>query len=196
MDDGDKETEQRRGTATDEDIVGTSRKRGLLLVLTGDGKGKSTSAFGMVARALGHGMQVGVAQFVKKRSDTGEVLFFHRQPGVYWHLLGEGFTWEGEDPRRHEVAARHGWKMARKMLKDPSIDLVVFDELTYPIQYGWLDLEAVLFDIANRPGAQHVVVTGRGAPKALCEAADTVTEMKEIKHAFRSGIEAQPGIDF
>ncbi len=197
MESDDKEKRRRRRKAVvDESIARAQREQGLLIVLTGNGKGKSTSAFGMVARALGHGMQVGVAQFIKGRSDTGEALFFHRQPGVYWHLLGEGFTWESEDPERDKAAARHGWGVARKMLQDSSLDLVVFDELTYPLRYGWLDLEAVLFDIANRPAMQHVIVTGRGAPDGLCEVADTVTEMTDIKHAFRAGVKAQPGIDF
>ncbi len=201
MDHGGKEKrqekrEQSRKLVMEERITQARRERGLLIVLTGNGKGKSTSAFGMVARALGHGLQVGVAQFIKQRADTGEAMFFHRQPGVYWHLLGEGFTWESEDPERDRKAAQHGWSVACKMLKDSSIDLVVFDELTYPIRYGWLDLEAILFNIANRPPMQHVIITGRGAPPALCEVADTVTEMVDVKHAFHSGIKAQPGIDF
>ncbi len=175
--------------------AGATRK-GLLMILTGDGKGKSTSAFGTVVRALGHGMQVGVVQFIKARDDTGEVQFFRRQPGVYWHLAGRGFTWESDDPERDKAAARHGWSLACKMLQDSSLDLVVLDELTYPLRYGWLDLETVLAEIADRPATQHVIVTGRGAPERLCEAADTVTEMKEVKHAFRSGVMAQPGIDF
>ncbi len=187
---------QRRKRVVDEAVARADRQQGLLLVLTGSGKGKSTSAFGMAARALGHCMQVGVAQFIKGRSDTGEEAFFRRQPGVSWHVLGEGFTWETQDPRRDREVAQRGWEVAREMLNDPSLDLIVLDELTYPLNYGWLQLDRVLDDLQNRPLMQHVVITGRGAPQELCEAADTVTEMTDVKHAFRAGVGAQPGIDF
>lgn len=187
---------QRRKRVVDEAVARADRQQGLLLVLTGSGKGKSTSAFGMAARALGHCMQVGVAQFIKGRSDTGEEAFFRRQPGVSWHVLGEGFTWETQDPRRDREVAQRGWEVAREMLNDPSLDLIVLDELTYPLAYGWLQLDRVLDDLQNRPLMQHVVITGRGAPQELCEAADTVTEMTDVKHAFRAGVGAQPGIDF
>ncbi len=187
---------QRKKAVVDEAIARADRQQGLLLVLTGNGKGKSTSAFGMVARALGHCMQVGVAQFIKSCSDTGEEAFFRRQPGVIWHLLGEGFTWETQNPERDMETAQRGWAVAQEMLKDASLDLIVLDELTYPLKYGWLPLDNVLNDLKNRPPMQHVVITGRSAPQKLCELADTVTEMTDIKHAFRAGVKAQPGIDF
>ncbi len=187
---------QRRKRVVDEAVARADRQQGLLLVLTGSGKGKSTSAFGMAARALGHCMQVGVAQFIKGRSDTGEEAFFRRQPGVSWHVLGEGFTWETQDPRRDREVAQRGWEVARKMLGDSSFDLVILDELTYPLNYGWLSLQSVMDDLENRPPLQHVVITGRGAPRQLCELADTVTEMSDVRHAFRAGVGAQPGIDF
>ena len=187
---------QRKKAVVDDAIARADRQQGLLLVLTGNGKGKSTSAFGMVARALGHCMQVGVAQFIKGRLDTGEEAFFRRQPGVIWHLLGEGFTWETQDLERDREIAQRGWGIARGMLNDASLDLVVLDELTYLLRYGWLELDRVLADLENRPPMQHVVITGRGAPKGLCDAADTVTEMTDIRHAFRAGVAAQPGIDY
>ena len=170
-------------------------EKGLLLVLTGNGKGKSSSAFGMVARALGHGMKVGVAQFIKGRSDTGEEAFFGKQPGVEWHVLGEGYTWDTQDLERDIATAQRGWEVARRLLADPGIGLVVLDELTYLLSYGWLETAAVLADLAARPPMQHVVVTGRAAPQALLDAADTVSEIVDVKHAWRAGVKAQAGVD-
>jgi cob(I)alamin adenosyltransferase len=186
---------QRKKAVIDTAIARADRDQGLLLVLTGNGKGKSSSAFGMVARALGHGMQVGVAQFVKGRSDTGEEGLFRRQPGVRWHVLGDGFTWETQDLARDTETARRGWAAAREMLRDETLGLVVLDELTYPLKYGWLDLATVLDNLAARPPMQHVVITGRAAPESLCNAADTVTELRDVKHAFRAGVRAQKGVD-
>lgn len=187
---------QRKKALIDSAIERADRDQGLVLVLTGNGKGKSSSAFGMLARALGHGIDVGVAQFIKGRSDTGEEAFFRRQPGVRWHVLGEGFTWETQDLARDTATAEHAWSVARALLADPSLGLVVLDELTYLFKYGWLDLRLVLDDLAARPPMQHVVITGRGAPPALRDAADTVTELADVKHAFRAGIRAQPGVDW
>ena len=186
---------QRKKEIVDEAIARADQEQGLLLVLTGNGKGKSSSAFGMVARMLGHGMKAGVAQFIKGRSDTGEEAFFRQQDGVVWHVLGEGFTWETQNLARDIETAKKGWAVVRNMLQDPSLNLIVLDELTYPLKFGWLDLETVLNDIESRPPMQHVVITGRAAPDGLCEVADTVTEMKDVKHAFRAGIIAQKGID-
>lgn len=186
---------QRKKTVIDAAIEQANQEKGLLLVLTGNGKGKSSSAFGMVARALGYGMKVGVAQFIKGRSDTGEEAFFSKQPNVEWHVLGEGFTWDTQDREKDVQAAEAGWKVAQQMLRDPEIGLVVLDELTYTMSYGYLDTEKVLADIVVRPPMQHVVVTGRAAPQALIDAADTVSEIMDIKHAYRAGIKAQAGID-
>ena len=186
---------QRKKELIDAAIARADREQGLLLVHTGNGKGKSSSAFGMIARALGHGMRVGVAQFIKGRSDTGEEAFFRKQENVIWHVLGEGFTWDTQDLARDTETAQRGWAIVQEMLRDPSLDLIILDELTYPLKFGWLDLTTVLNDLKNRPPMQHVVITGRGAPDALCEAADTVTDMTDIKHAFRAGIQAQKGID-
>lgn len=185
----------RKKTVIDQAIASADQEKGLLLVLTGNGKGKSSSAFGMIARAVGHGMRVGVAQFIKGRTDTGEEAFFRRCPEVEWHVLGEGFTWDTQNRERDIQTARAGWEIARKMLADPAFNLVVLDELTYTINYGYLDADQVLADIAARPTMQHVVVTGRAASQTLIDAADTVTELMDVKHAWRAGIKAQPGID-
>lgn len=176
-------------------IAQADTEKGLLLVLTGNGKGKSSSAFGMVARALGHGMKVGVAQFIKARTDTGEEAFFSRQPGVEWHVLGDGFTWDTQNLAQDIATAQRGWAVAQAMLRNPELDLVVLDELTYLLSYGWLDSAAVVAEIAARPSMQHVVVTGRAATDALLAAADTVSELKDVKHAYRAGVKAQKGID-
>ena len=185
----------RKKAHIDQGIEAADIDRGLLLVLTGNGKGKSSSAFGMVARALGHGMSVAVAQFIKSRTDTGEEAFFRKQ-GVNWHVLGEGFTWDTQNLAQDIETARRGWRTVQELLRDERIDLVVLDELTYPLKYGWLAIEHVLHDLEQRPPAQHVVITGRGAPQALCEAADTVTELRDIKHAYRAGVRAQKGVDW
>lgn len=186
---------QRKKEIIDASIAKADQDQGLLLVLTGNGKGKSSSAFGMVARALGHGMHVGVAQFIKSRKDTGEEGFFRQQANVQWHVLGEGFTWETQNLARDMETAQRGWSIVQPMLRDSSIGLIVLDELTYPLTYGWLSVDTVLADLQNRPAMQHVVVTGRSAPQALCDAADTVSEIKDIKHAYRAGIRAQKGLD-
>tara|TARA_B100000686_G_scaffold57111_1_gene61321 strand:- start:11760 stop:12365 length:606 start_codon:yes stop_codon:yes gene_type:complete len=186
---------KRKKEIVDKAIASADIERGLLLLLTGNGKGKSSSAFGMVARALGHGMKVSVAQFIKGRSDTGEEAFFRQHDNVTWHVLGEGFTWETQNLVRDTETAQRGWVVVKKMLQDPSQQLIVLDEVTYPLKFGWLDITTVLNDINSRPPMQHVIITGRGAPELLCEAADTVTVMNDNKHAFHAGITAQKGID-
>jgi len=185
----------RKKAVIDAAIAAATNERGLLLVLTGNGKGKSSSAFGMVARALGHGMRVGVVQFIKSRTDTGEEAFLGAQPGVEWHVTGDGFTWDTQNREQDIVTAQRGWAIAARMLADPSYQLVVLDELTYLLSYGYLDSDAVLDALAHRPPMQHVVVTGRGASDALVELADTVSIIADEKHAFRAGVKAQPGID-
>lgn len=185
----------RKKTVVDAAIARATETRGLLLVLTGNGKGKSSSAFGMVARALGHGMKVAVFQFIKGSGATGEQAFFMRDANVRWEECGEGFTWETQNRDRDIAAARVGWEKARQALADPAIGLVVLDEMTYLFKFGYLDLAEVLDTVAGRPPMQHVVVTGRGAPQALLDAADTVSEIADVKHAFRAGVAAQPGVD-
>ena len=188
---------QRKKAIIDEKVAEAQDEYGLLLVHTGNGKGKSSSAFGMVARALGHGMKVGVVQFIKGAASTGEENFFRRFPGeVRYHVMGEGFTWETQDRQRDIAKAREAWAVAAELLADPEIGLVVLDELNIALKYGYLDLDPVLADIESRPMLQHVVVTGRGAPPKLIEAADTVTEMSLVKHAFKAGVKAQKGVEF
>lgn len=186
---------KRKKALIDASIERADKKKGLLLVLTGNGKGKSSSAFGMVGRALGHGMKVGVCQFIKSRTDTGEEAFYAKDPNVDWHVLGDGFTWDTQDRQQDIETSEKGWKVAKSMLEDESYDLVVLDELTYLMSYDYLDSDRVLDDIVARPEMQHVVVTGRGAGEQLKELADTVSEIADVKHAYQSGIQAQKGID-
>lgn len=186
---------ERKKKIIDASIAASDKSKGLLLVLTGNGKGKSSSAFGMVARSLGHGMKVGVCQFIKARTDTGEEAFFASHPKCDWHVLGDGFTWNTQDRTQDIATSEKGWEVAKKMLNDPSYDLIVLDELTYLLSYKYLDSDDVLDDILNKPVAQHVVVTGRAAIDELVEMADTVSKIEDIKHAYRDGIRAQEGID-
>ncbi|MBS0641403.1 MAG: cob(I)yrinic acid a,c-diamide adenosyltransferase [Proteobacteria bacterium] len=172
-------------------------EKGLLLVHTGPGKGKSTAAFGLVLRMLGNGGRVGVVQFIKGAWQTGERSAFAAfGDRVRWHSMGEGFTWETQDKARDIAAAQRAWQVAQEMLRDPSLDLVVLDELNIALRYDYLPLDGVLADIAARPPLQHVVVTGRNAKPALVEAADLVTEMGAAKHHFAAGVKAQKGIEF
>lgn len=185
----------RKKAVIDAAIASATDERGLLIVITGNGKGKSTSAFGTMGRALGYGMKIGVCQFIKSRTDTGEEAFFGVQPNVEWHVLGDGFTWDTQNREQDIATAERGWAVATRMLNDPSFDLLVFDELTYLLSYNYLDSDLVLDAIASRPAMQHVIVTGRGATDALIELADTVSIIADEKHAYRAGVKAQRGID-
>jgi len=186
----------RKKALIDSRIAAASTEQGLLLVNTGNGKGKSTAAFGLLARALGHGMKAAVVQFVKGRSDTGEEAFFKRHPDVVWHVMGEGFTWETQNRERDIAAAEQGWAVAKAHLNDPSIGVLVLDELNIVLKYKYLDLDTVLDDLTDRPSMQHVIVTGRGALPELIAIADTVTEMQPVKHAFEAGVQAMPGVEW
>lgn len=185
----------RKKAIIDASIAQADQDKGLLLVLTGNGKGKSSSAFGMVARSLGYGYKVGVAQFLKSRRDTGEEKFLGSQPNVQWQVLGDGFTWDTQNRDADIATAQRGWQVAQGFLRDETLHLVVLDELTYLLKYGYLDSAQVCADLSARPAMQHVVITGRAAPDCLLEIADTVSEIADIKHAYRAGIKAQPGID-
>lgn len=188
---------QRKKEVVDSQIAEAQVERGVIVVNTGNGKGKSSSGFGVVARALGHGMQVGIVQFIKGRGDTGEENFFRRFPDqVSYHVMGEGFTWETQDRSRDIEKANAAWEVARGMLRDPNINLVLFDELNIALKLGYLEVATVIADLQQRPSMQHVVITGRGAPEALIEIADTVTEMNVVKHAFKAGVKAMPGVEF
>lgn len=186
----------RKKDVVDEKIAAAQTEKGLLLIHTGNGKGKSSSAFGVLARAIGHGLNCAVIQFVKSRSDSGEEAFFRKFPQqLSWQVMGEGFTWETQDRERDKRAAVAAWAEVCKKLADPSIDLVILDEFTYAFKFGWLELDPVIEALRNRPAMQHVIITGRAAPPALVEVADTVTEMGMVKHAFQQGIKAMPGIE-
>lgn len=185
----------RKKSVVDAAIARSDQDKGLLLIMTGNGKGKSSSAFGMLARTLGYGYKAGVAQFIKSRRDTGEEAFFVSRNGVVWHVLGDGFTWDTQDKDQDIATARRGWQVARELLADPTLHLVVLDELTYLLNMGYLDEKEVCADLRARPAMQHVVITGRAAPECLIEMADTVSEIRDVKHAFRAGVRAQPGID-
>lgn len=191
-----KQRMKRKEAVIDEAIARADKDKGLLLVLTGNGKGKSSSAFGMLARALGHKLECKVAQFIKSRTDTGEDAFFSSLNQLEWLMLGGGFSWKVQDLKHDTELAEKGWEKVKPWFKDPNIDFVILDELTYPLKYKWLNIDDVLQDLANRPAHQHVIITGRGAPDALIEAADTVSNIEDVKHAYRAGIRAQPGVDW
>jgi cob(I)alamin adenosyltransferase len=186
----------RKKAQIDAAMARADKEKGLLLVITGNGKGKSTSAFGMVARALGHGLKVGVCQFLKSRTDTGEEAFFSQNPNCDWHVLGDGFTWETQNREQDIATSKKAWDIALEMLQDTRYDMVVLDELTYLLSYDYLDKDIVLDALIAKPEQQHVVVTGRSALAELRELADTVSDIKEEKHAYHQGIVAQKGIDF
>lgn len=188
---------QRKKEVIDQKIAAANLLTGVLLVHTGNGKGKSSSALGMVMRALGHGMKVGVVQFIKGAKATGEELFLRRFPDeVQFHAMGEGYTWETQDRSRDTEKAQLAWQQAQRFLRDPGIGLVVLDELNIALKYQYLDIAQVVADLDARPPMQHVVVTGRGAPPELIAVADTVTDMQVVKHAFREGIAAQAGVEW
>lgn len=181
----------------DANIARADVERGVLILLTGDGKGKSSSAFGMVLRSLGYGYKVGVVQFIKGEQLSGEEIFIRdHHPEVYFYQMGTGFTWNTQDRSSDIAAAEATWQHAVKLLQDDSYHLVVLDELTYMLAYSYLDENTVLNALRNRPREQTVVVTGRGGGSALRELADTVSEVHDVKHAFTAGIKARRGVDF
>lgn len=188
---------ERKKAIIDQKIAEAQKEIGIIIVNTGNGKGKSSSGFGMVVRAMGHGMKVAVVQFIKGAMSTGEEKFLRRFPDeVQFHAMGEGYTWETQDRERDIRKAEEAWKLARQFLSDPSIGLVLFDELNIALKYRYLDVDTVIADLLERPPMQHVVITGRGAPEQLIEIADTVTEMAVVKHAFKAGIAAQAGTEW
>lgn len=187
---------ERKHKIMQERMANAQKDQGVLLVMTGDAKGKSSSGFGMVGRALGHDMKVGVIQFIKGAFTTGEDRFFREHPNVTYHTMGEGYTWDTQDRERDVEAATAAWDKAAAMLNDASFELILLDELNIALRYEYLDLDQVLDDLMNRPAMQHVVATGRNAKQELIDIADTVTEMQVVKHAFRdSGVRAQKGVE-
>jgi len=188
---------ERKKAIIDAKIAAADKQMGVLIVNTGNGKGKSSSGFGMVIRALGHDMKVGVVQFIKGAMSTGEEKFLRRFPDeVSFHAMGEGYTWETQDRERDTLKAQQAWEQARRFLADPTIGLVLLDELNIALKYRYLDVDTVIADLLDRPEMQHVVVTGRAAPPELIAVADTVTEMEVVKHAFKAGIAAQAGTEW
>ncbi len=191
-----RERMQRKKELVDRKIARATIERGVLVVNTGNGKGKSSSGFGMLARSLGHGFRCGVVQFIKGSFSTGEEAFFRRFPDeLDYHVMGEGYTWETQDKARDIQAAQAAWQVAANMLADATLDFVLLDELNIALVKGYIDLDIVCAALKARPPRQHVVITGRGAPDGLVELADTVTEMRLVKHAFQAGIKAQQGIE-
>ena len=187
---------RKRKAAQDKKLGTKTIEKGLLIVHTGTGKGKSTAAFGMALRAVAHGFRVGVVQFVKGPWTSGEREVLKRFPEIDIHAMGEGFTWETQDRERDVRAARAAWAKAEALLADPDLRMVILDELNIALRYDHLPLDEVLAAFAARAPDKHVVVTGRNAPQALIDAADLVTEMTLVKHPFRDGVKAQPGIEF
>lgn len=188
---------QKQKAKVDAAVEAASIDRGVAVLLTGDGKGKSSSAFGMVMRALGYGQTVGVVQFIKGEQLSGEEIYLRDHcPQVELVQMGTGFTWDTQDREKDMAAARDTWAAARRMLGDDRFDLVVLDELTYMLAFDYLAEEDVVLAIARRPASQSVVVTGRGGGSALRDIMDTVSEVKEVKHAFRQGIKARRGVDY
>ena len=186
----------RKKSVIDEKKAAATQARGVVVLHTGNGKGKSTAAFGVLARALGHGQSAAVVQFVKSRADTGEALFFRSHPRVRWHVMGAGFTWESQDRARDVAAARAAWNQTLCYLSDATFDLLILDEITYAFKHGWLEVSKVIAALQARPPMQHVLLTGRAAPAALIEAADTVSDIALLKHAFQTGVPAMPGLEF
>jgi len=191
-----KDRMQRHKEVVDQKIQKATQDKGLLLCITGNGKGKSSSGFGMIARALGHDMKVGIVQFIKGAMSTGEEAFYRRFPEqVSYHVVGDGFTWDTQNLEQDKASAETGWDVVKQMLHDDSIDVILLDELNIVLKMKYLDAEKVLADIATRPAMQHVIITGRGAPDSVIEAADTVSRIEDVKHAFRDGVRAQKGIE-
>ncbi len=190
-----KARQQKVKEQVDAKIAAAQEEKGLLLIITGNGKGKSTSGFGTIARAVGHGLNCAVAQFVKGTWDNGERNLLEKL-GVEFQVMATGFTWETQNKAADTEAAQGVWQECKRMLQDDSIDVILFDELTYMVSYGYIDLDEVVEALSNRPKMQSVIITGRGAHRTLIEMADTVSEVKNVKHAFESGVKALKGVDW
>ena len=190
-----KARQQRLKEKVDQRIANAVDEKGLLIVITGNGKGKSTSGFGTVARAVGHGLNASVVQFIKGTWECGERNLLE-QHNVDFYVMGTGFTWETQNKEQDTAAAQTAWIDAKKLLEDEQVDLVLLDEITYMVTYGYIELDDVVDALNNRPKNQHVIITGRACHRQLIELADTVSEVQSIKHAFDNGIKAQAGIDW
>lgn len=190
-----KKRQQKIKENVDKRIEAATEDKGLLLVITGNGKGKSTAGFGVVTRSVGHGLKAGIIQFIKGTWECGELNLL-KQHGVIHHTMKTGFTWETQNKESDTAAAQLAWQEAKKLLTDDTIHTVLLDEITYMVTYGYIDLDEVLDVLENRPSMQHVVITGRACHRKIIEAADTVSEVQSIKHAFDNGIRVQKGIDW
>ncbi|EJG0024777.1 cob(I)yrinic acid a,c-diamide adenosyltransferase [Vibrio alginolyticus] len=190
-----KARQQKVKEQVDAKIAAAQEEKGLLLIITGNGKGKSTSGFGTIARAVGHGLNCAIAQFIKGTWDNGERNLLEKL-GVEFQVMATGFTWETQNKAADTEAAQGVWQECKRMLQDDSIDVILFDELTYMVSYGYIDLDEVVEALSNRPKMQSVIITGRGAHRTLIEMADTVSEVKNVKHAFESGVKALKGVDW
>ncbi|MEL0638732.1 cob(I)yrinic acid a,c-diamide adenosyltransferase [Marinomonas sp. TI.3.20] len=186
----------KKKAVVDQRIASATEERGVTILLTGTGKGKSSSAFGTMARALGHGQKCAVIQFIKGRKATGEQLFFGEHPGVEFHVMGHGFTWETRNPVLEKEAAEQAWALAKQVLSNPDIHFVLLDEITYMYKYGHLDEADLLAALAARPAHQNVMMTGRTAPRALLDSVDTHSKVANERHAFANGVKAQVGIEW
>jgi cob(I)alamin adenosyltransferase len=194
-DDRHRERQQRLKEKVDARVADAQEERGILLVLTGNGKGKTTAAFGTATRAVGHGKKVGVLQFIKGEWPNGERNLLEPH-GVEFQVMATGFTWNTQDKKGDTVACLSVWQHAKRMMADNALDMVILDELTYMVAYDYLPLEEVLTALRNRPQHQTVIITGRGCHRDILEMADTVSELRPVKHAFDAGIKAQLGIDY
>jgi cob(I)alamin adenosyltransferase len=195
MENSYKKRMQRKKEHIDSRIEEANIDKGIIVLLTGNGKGKSSSAMGMICRALGYEMKIALVRFLKGEQQTGEDLFLDSNPNVVSAHMESGFTWNTQDQELDKKRAGETWLEAEKFLTDPEINLVVLDEITYMINYNYLDEKSILKALSNRPEGQHVVITGRAASEGIIEASDTVSEVKDVKHAFRANIRAQKGID-
>ena len=195
MENSYKKRMQRKKEHIDSRIEEANIDKGIIVLLTGNGKGKSSSAMGMICRALGYEMKVALVRFLKGEQQTGEDLFLDSNPNVFSAHMESGFTWNTQDQELDKKRAIETWLEAEKFLADPKINLVVLDEITYMINYKYLDETSILKALSNRPEGQHVVITGRAASDGIIEASDTVSEVKDVKHAFRANVRAQKGVD-
>ena len=186
----------KRKAVVDAKIAKATEERGVLILLKGNGKGKSSSAFGTLARSVGHGQRAAVIQFVKGRMETGEYKFFRDHPLIDWHVMGHGFTWETQDKNRDIEAAQKAWAVAEQLLQNPYLNMLVFDELSYMLKYQYLDVEPIVTALQNRPKHQNVIITGRTMAVPLQDIADTISVVQDERHAFRLGVKAQQGIEF
>lgn len=185
-----------RKTVMDKKIAEATEERGVLILLKGNGKGKSSSAFGTMARSIGHGKKCAVIQFIKGRNETGEYKFFKGHPMVDWHVMGHGFTWETQDKTQDIDAAKKAWALAETLLQDDHYDMLVFDEMSYMFKYQYLDVNPVVAALLARPKDQNVIITGRTMAVPLQDIADTISVVQDERHAFRLGVKAQKGIEF